>query len=189
MPITEINLPLNTAGGWLDTGIVLPVATSVTFEASGQGTFDPLADEYAYPEGMYTGDTTGGHANLPLLVATDFNIGDPDDWLAINPNFPAAPVNPSEVVPLCLVGVVRPDGDGAPVTQVNDAIRINRGTSSFVLGPGRLFLAFNDQVGAEADNTGSFDVTVTYAPPPVVLEALATPTFVSGKPALTIQGV
>jgi len=187
MPIVNINLPLNTPGGWLDTGIVLLSTVNVYFVPTGQGTFDPLVQEYAYPEGRYPGDVTGGHAVLPLLVSTDFTFGgDPSSWLAINPQYPTAPVNPNDVVPLCLVGVVRTNGSGPPSSQATNAFRLNRGGSTQTIGPGRLYLAFNDQSGAQLDNTGSFDVVITY--PPDVPTIVATPSLSGSIPLITITG-
>jgi hypothetical protein len=139
---------------WYDTGIDIASGSQLNISALGIVQYGPLTAQMANANG---GDYTG----------TQF--------------FPTA-VYPSTIIVSLIgkIGGTTDIGTGTPVpegTPGNGPGFVGVSYNQPILSGGRLFLGYNDQVGAFGDNSGSFDVTLSVQPIP---EPSAAALFVIG---------
>ena len=141
--VVVYSLTVPTTAAWYDTGIDVSAGTVLTVSATGTIIYGPFPGQTVGPNG-------------------------PDVYAGIT--FDPAAVYPSTVVVSLIgkIGGTTAIGTGTPVpagVPGNGAGFVGSSYNQVMLNSGRLFLGYNDEIGAFGDNHGSFSVTVTVPEP------------------------
>jgi hypothetical protein len=142
-PSATIPVQVPITAPWFDTGVDVVAGSSVTIVASGVVT-------YGNENAAQVADANGGNFDGTQVFDDD--------------------VLPSTVTHSLIgkVGGTIDTDTGSPVPEGmtgKGAGFVGTSYAQTMTASGRLFLGYNDEIGTFSDNAGSFDVTMTIAPP------------------------
>ena len=144
----QLRVPANRRE-WTDSGIVLGEGESLHLSATGPVTYRN-GPGYAWPEGVYSDDANASHANQPTQTINGYT-GRP-----IN-QFAASNIKAFSLALAVRTGSDAPsNGIGGP--PIADAFQGARDVTFDAIGPGRVWLVFND-INTN-DNGREFGITL-----------------------------